>query len=801
MTFTEAEATDHPADASGASSLVDAPGRRDPLDWIISPSPDEAIPAPAPVADGEDTSDFARHVLVRTLGGGHVVARHARVKRSKGRIRPRRRPGAGQVPAARAREAVAALALTASCAVVLIAARGSGLAVAASAALTCLVPGLGIHSLRRTRTRADGAALVLLLSLSWSTLAATACAYARLTQPVMLFGLIALPGTVGGLITASRSAVRFRRPAGWAPGPGRKPEALACAVYAAAASSMLIAFLRLDRAAISEWGLLPALGPAFVAGVVAVIAVVVASAVTRRPAWVSALGVGLVIGAFTLPPALAAGRLLGGWNYKHLGVVDLISSGGALSDRTDLFQSWPGFFAAAADVDQLSGAQDITYANQAALLFLAVAAVAVWTATVRLLPGRRDVAAVAVLILAVTQWAGQLYYSPQSLGWTMSILLIAVLLPSLPPPQGEIHSRLPRPVRHVLSWLRRGGPLEARAQTDPFVVAVAALGALGVIVTHQLSPWMALFQLGALVVAGWSTREIRLVMLLLAGGTLGWLLIHHAALGHILLFSGFKLANVRGRVAGATSPPQELASQAARLIALVVWGGALLVALLSLRRPGRVAVLLALAFAPFLLVFAQDYGGEAIYRVWLFSSPWCAVLLAERLLALRRRRLALVPVISLACAAAFMGSATATNFGMYRVVNMPADEVAASEWYYSSSPPGSVLVLASASFPERGSAGYATHNPLHILNEPNLSDDPTRMGDRLDSRSASELARYARGWGPSVYLAVAQTMKQESLYYNLFLPGALDRLVTRLRASDEWQLVYENPDVVIFRVR
>ena len=57
-------------------------------------------------------------------------------------------------------------------------------------------------------------------------------------------------------------------------------------------------------------------------------------------------------------------------------------------------------------MDQLSGAQDITYANQAALLFLAVAAVAVWTATVRLLPGRRDVAAVAVLILAVTQWAG-----------------------------------------------------------------------------------------------------------------------------------------------------------------------------------------------------------------------------------------------------------------------------------------------------------------------------------------------------------------------------------------------------------
>jgi len=109
--------------------------------------------------------------------------------------------------------------------------------------------------------------------------------------------------------------------------------------------------------------------------------------------------------------------------------------------------------------------------------------------------------------------------------------------------------------------------------------------------------------------------------------------------------------------------------------------------------------------------------------------------------------------------------------------------------------------MASPSFPERVSAGYAARNPLRTINEPNVSDDPTQLGDGLDSRSAHQIAAYARGWGDSVYLVVAQSMKNESTYYNLFPPGALDRLVQRLRASGEWQLVYENADTVIFRVR
>ena len=53
------------------------------------------------------------------------------------------------------------------------------------------------------------------------------------------------------------------------------------------------------------------------------------------------------------------------------------------------------------------------------------------------------------------------------------------------------------------------------------------------------------------------------------------------------------------------------------------------------RTLGRVAVPALLAFSPFLMIPVQSYGGEAIYRVYLFSAPWCAILIADALMEFR----------------------------------------------------------------------------------------------------------------------------------------------------------------------
>ena len=64
----------------------------------------------------------------------------------------------------------------------------------------------------------------------------------------------------------------------------------------------------------------------------------------------------------------------------------------------------------------------------------------------------------------------------------------------------------------------------------------------------------------------------------------------------------------------------------------------LLAAACGCSRPGRDRAVVALArpradpgaagFSPFVVLFVQSYGGEAIYRVFLFSAPWCALLIA-----------------------------------------------------------------------------------------------------------------------------------------------------------------------------
>ena len=39
---------------------------------------------------------------------------------------------------------------------------------------------------------------------------------------------------------------------------------------------------------------------------------------------------------------------LGSWTYKHFGVVDYLGPRRALVTHLDIYQQWPGFFAAAA---------------------------------------------------------------------------------------------------------------------------------------------------------------------------------------------------------------------------------------------------------------------------------------------------------------------------------------------------------------------------------------------------------------------------------------------------------------------
>ena len=149
-----------------------------------------------------------------------------------------------------------------------------------------------------------------------------------------------------------------------------------------------------------------------------------------------------------------------------------------------------------------------------------------------------------------------------------------------------------------------------------------------IVAAHQLTPYMALASLG--VLAALDLVRPR------------WLVILMAAIaGHTSRCTTAHCSRLRRPVQRRQPDPERRrpdgtyhagADATTQLIVRVLAGGmwlSTLVAILRQRRAlGRVVIPGGSGIQPFLVLGAQNYGGEAINRVFLFSAPWCAVLIA-----------------------------------------------------------------------------------------------------------------------------------------------------------------------------
>ena len=107
------------------------------------------------------------------------------------------------------------------------------------------------------------------------------------------------------------------------------------------------------------------------------------------PAAVAALG--LLLFEFNGTQMMLAATPLGNaCTYKHFGVVDYMVHGGALSDPLDVYQQWPGFFAAAAALVRLSGRSPLAYSNWAQLFFEMLNAVVIFAIARRFSQGHQE---------------------------------------------------------------------------------------------------------------------------------------------------------------------------------------------------------------------------------------------------------------------------------------------------------------------------------------------------------------------------------------------------------------------------
>lgn len=711
--------------------------------------------------------------------------------------------------------AVLVLAVVLAVAGTLTFARSSPAAAIAGLALLVWLPGAGLALIVPVPRDHRRLPFILLFALTWSTFIGLFTAYARITNGYWIFALVAAPALLGAFVRIGRALADHRNGStrlgeaprrdavSSSPPTGSLLPALAC--YVVLLSAVVLTVVASSGVADNEvgvWGLLPALGPLYLFAVVLVVAVLLFAGLARMVrASVSVAGLvtlGFVVAA---PPAIIATHFLSGWNYKHIGVVELIANGGGLTHSEDLFQSWPGFFAVAANLVNLTGTDPIEYANWASPVFLGLAAVAVYAAARHVVREAPFAAVIATALFVCTGWSNQIYYSPQSFAFVIAILLWAVALPLI----------TNRSVSHgeigVWRWsrlLRRGMTGTALNGRDELVSTIAVAAAfVAIVISHQLTPYFILLGLIAvafLVPLGRSTRW--LIVFMFAVGVI-YPVIQYDALRDYSIFTAFSFGSLNPAEASPGTPSQQmvLAMIAARSVAIVTVLGALVAAFALRKRVGSVLIPLVLATTPALLVLVQNYGGEAIYRIWLFSSPWAAIIIAAWIMGIRRTALRQV-ALTVCCVllpVLIVASAQATNFGKYQVARVHSDDLSVAQWFYQNAPAGARLVLVGASFPARLSAEYVTHSDLGAVNDLAILDDPAFSGAGLDQRTPEELADYvSKNAGSSSYLAVGESMRYEAEYFGDDEDGALDRVVQRLRASGRWEVAYSSGDSYLF---
>lgn len=431
---------------------------------------------------------------------------------------------------------------------------------------------------------------------------------------------------------------------------------------------------------IGDWGLVARLPVLWLVALGIAVVLAVRAAIARNPEPLRVItGVGLVavILYATLPMVVSTIRYP--WSYKHLGVMRLLDTTGRLHTDLDIYNTFSGFFGAGALVRGATGLDPESYAAWWQLGVTAFILVAVWSLVRRLTTDVR-VANLATLLFLVTDWVGQNYFSPQSVATFYGITVLRLVCSwFVVPVAGRPH--WPWRVRPLAGVVRRLGPdatLEGPLVYRPVVVArrlCVVLVFAGVLITHALTPAAVVLPIAAAVAIGW----IRDWRLLLTGAlvTSAWAvrcLPYFASQGYDLGFGGAVTNNIAGNRIGAVPPPTyALVGDLTRLFVVAVWLLALLCLVRASRAGARLGMAVLIAVTPFVIVLINAYGGEAIYRVYLYSLPGLVAIAAAGVMARPHRvRWPVVAALVLAVTAGFM----VAHFGRERQNNLTTGEVA-----------------------------------------------------------------------------------------------------------------------------
>jgi hypothetical protein len=559
-----------------------------------------------------------------------------------------------------------------------------------------------------------------------------------------------------------------------------------------------------DVTSIGEFGLLSVMHPTFVAALaVCILGFVTEIARGARRTWllVAYVILLLLILHATVPILIPEPEYA--WTYKHVGVIDLFQTIGHVVDSTDIYQAWPMFFAAVAQLASVSGGNALRIAAWGPLFFDAANCLPLY-AIIRSLTTDRRLPYVTVFLFTCINWVAQDYLSPQAFVYVLCLGALLVMVRWLRRPAGSTNVR-PRVLARL--WQRSQDGLAALPyvgkRTEWIALGCLYLVDAVVAVSHQLSPYFVAMSAIALVVLG-LVRTWQIAPILVALPMLYLIPTYHVA-DHYGIFDGINIFGTIFKSTQGVSPTtttsshgQIISAAVVQVLTFVLWGLAAISVVASRRRLATVALPAVLTVAPFPMLLAQSYGGEVIYRVFLFSAPWTAYLICR--LALRATR---VPI-----AMAVIGSSLAIwlfalggiqgEHGQLSFDRFTANEVRATQWVYNNAPKGSFIVAPGGNLPSKLNYRYvdvsAGVGPIDLI-------DRLSEGDATVTPAELEMVtNYCVDLGKPVYLVITVGMINYDHYFGYLPDGKIANLRIAVATSPFWKAVFVTPDAVVFQL-
>ncbi|MFG2723380.1 hypothetical protein ACGFW5_34530 [Streptomyces sp. NPDC048416] len=475
----------------------------------------------------------------------------------------------------------------------------------------------------------------------------------------------------------------------------------------------------IDYRHMGDWGLIDKLPAAFYLSLAALTGGFVVS--LRRagtaPWWPGLHSVALLF-ALKAPTAILYDSVRYPWSSKHDAVVSHLLAnqelrpGTPLSGNMAAYDQWPGFFTLNAGLVRAFGVDSAASYLNWVPLFYGVVLIPVLVLIYRTFAEDWRLVWTGVWIFEVANWVGQDYFSPQGMALILHLAVLAVVFRHFvrPGAAGELRSRA-----HLDPAAASIPPPTTGRQRAVCVVILAPLIA-AINFTHQLTPVM----LCAALIALNLTRRYRNPGLFVVSALI--MLVWDLTMGRPLFMEtlaslkqslGNLLNNSRAGYVGELTGPGPVLQGRADIVMVLVVAALAVVAVVLRRKLARSALpLLLVSVAPVPLFAVNDYGGEMLFRVYLFGLPGAAFFAAAALVpaagtagqgvrgagVVVRRRAAPValPLVLVLLVAGFVPA----YYGKERMYYTPPAETALVTRVLDHAAKGSMILAVSGSFPQ-----------------------------------------------------------------------------------------------------